>query len=111
MAGAVYRLRLFFDPGSGTCLWSANDAARERFGYPVEIDNLPLPENTRRRLLYLCYWYDTSIGWDYPPASSPWDAEEKARFDRKAQRLLARVRSELGPSYEVVDESGTGGTD
>jgi hypothetical protein len=70
---ATNRLRNFFDPGGGICLWSANDAARERFGYPVEARSLPLTENTWRRVAYLCAWYDTSIDWRYPPHASPWE--------------------------------------
>ena len=44
------KLRLAFDPGSGICLWSTNEAARARYGYPVDHSQLPLTENTRRWL-------------------------------------------------------------
>jgi hypothetical protein len=103
----MYRLRYFFDPGGGICLWSANDAARERFGYPVKARSLPLTENTWRRVAYLCAWYDTSIDWRYPPDPSPWEGSERKRFNNEAQNLLARLRKELGPEFEIADESGT----
>ncbi len=102
-----YRFRYFFDAGSGTCLWSANEAAKQRFGYPVESNSLPLPENIGRRLVYLTAWYDTSIDWNYPPDPSPWDESELARFNSEAQRMLALVREQLGSDFEIVDESGT----
>jgi hypothetical protein len=102
-----YQLRYFFDPGAGICLWSANDAARERFDYPVDASKLSLPENTWRRLLYLCRWYDTSIDWSYPPDPSPWDQAERQRFKAEAQRVLSLLRQELGPEFEIVDESRT----
>jgi hypothetical protein len=104
----IYRLRYFFDPGGGICLWSDNDAARDRFGYPVDARSLPLPENAWRRVAYLCSWYDTSIDWNYPPDPSPWDAAERVRFNSEAQRLLALLREHLGVEFEIADESGTG---
>ena|SRR5262245_60553946 len=104
---ARYRLRYFFDPGADICLWAANDSARERFGYPVDASRLHLSENTSRRVRYLAAWHHTSIDWEYPPDPSPWDANERARFDAEAQRLLALLREELGPAFEILDESGT----
>lgn len=104
-----YRLRYFFDPGAGVCLWAANDAARERFDYPVDARDLPLPENTWWKVWYVCAWFDTSIDWDYPPNPSPWNREERERFNAEAQKLLTLVREQLGPEFEVVDESGTNG--
>jgi len=103
-----YRLRYFFDPGSDICLWAANDAARVRFGYPIGAKDMPIPENTWRRVLCLCRWYDTSIDWNYPPDPSPWDEAERARFNAEAQKLLMLLRDQLGPEYEIIDESGTG---
>jgi hypothetical protein len=104
---ARYRLRYFFEPGANICFWAANDAARERFGYPIDSRTLPLAENTWRRLYFLASWYDTSIDWNYPPDPSPWDHAERERFNNEAQKLLAVVREELGSDFEVVDESQT----
>jgi hypothetical protein len=104
-----YRLRYFFDPGAGVCLWAANDAALERFDCPVDARDLPLPENTWRKVWYVCAWFDTGIDWDYPPNPSPWKREERERFNAEAQKLLTLVREQLGPAFEVVDESGTSG--
>jgi hypothetical protein len=105
----AYQLRYFFDPGAGICLWSGNDAAEARYGYPIDARSLPLPENTWRRVWYLCSWYDTSIDWNYPPDPSPWDAAERERFNNEAQPMLAQLRKQLGPEFEIVDESGTAG--
>jgi hypothetical protein len=104
---ATYRLRFFFDPGGGICLWAGNDAARERFGYPIDARSLSLPENTWRRVYYLCSWYDTTIDWNYPPDPSPWDTAERDRFRQEAQNLLTQLRVQLGAEFEIVDESGT----
>jgi hypothetical protein len=82
---AKFRLRYFFDPGVGVCLWAVNDAARERFDYPVDASDLPVPENTWRQVSYLCAWFDTIIEWDNPPGPSPWSPGENERFNAEAQ--------------------------
>lgn len=103
----TYCLRFFFSPGGGICLWAGNDAARDEWDYPVDVQGLPLPENTWRYAYHLCAWYDTSIDWAYPPNPSPWDANETARFNLAAQSFLRTLREQLGPDFEVLDESGT----
>ncbi|HEY9681465.1 MAG TPA: hypothetical protein V6C86_07785 [Oculatellaceae cyanobacterium] len=102
-----YKLRYFFDPGTCICLWTANDRAHEKFGYPVDISKLPLCENTQRRVIYIAAWYDTSIDWSYPADPSPWDVDERRLFNAAAQKLFDKLRTELGDEFELVDESGT----
>ncbi|HEV2461879.1 MAG TPA: hypothetical protein VGS80_26275, partial [Ktedonobacterales bacterium] len=46
VASRPYRIRFFFDYGSGICLWAGNALTRERFGYPIEAEHLrPLAGN------------------------------------------------------------------
>jgi hypothetical protein len=90
-----------FDWGGG-CLWCGNDAAREMFDVgPIE-GLLPLSPETRRRLDQLSRWHDAALAWEYPPDPSPWSPEERMRFEVAAADLLAAVRAELGPEFEVV---------
>ena len=100
-----YELRYFFDPGSGVCLWSANDQARDTFGYDIDIHSLGLTENLCRKALHLIYWYDTSIDWSYPGDPSPWSKEERARFASEARGLLSELRNALGNEFEIRDET------
>ncbi len=104
---AKYLIRFFFDAGSGICFWAGNDAALERFDYSIETKDLGLNENIWRRIGYLNSWYDTSLDWNYPSNPSPWDNTELQRFNHEAQKLLVLVRDQLGPDYEIIDESGT----
>jgi len=103
----TYQLRFFFDPGSGVCLWAKNDAAREKFGYPVEHWELPLSENTKRWLQHLVAWFDTSIDWDAPSDSDDyWSEEELQRFKVAARKGFELLRQELHmPQYEFFDET------
>jgi len=102
-----YKLRYFFDSGAGTCLWSANDASQDLFGYAVAIDHLQICENTKRRMFYVIAWYDTAINWTNPAGPSLWNAEELRLFNAEAQKLLIIMRAALGNDFEVVDESDT----
>jgi hypothetical protein len=106
-SAGVYRLRFFFDTGSGICLWSANDAARERFDYPIALEVLPLPETVRRRGNFLIAWFDTFMDWELSPQPSKWWPREQAAFNAAAQEWLTLLEDHLGQTFEVVDESET----
>jgi hypothetical protein len=99
----VYRARFFFDAGSGTVLWSANDEARDRFDYPIELDRLPVSDDLRAELVRLVEEYDTSLDWDYPPNPTPWSAEQCDRFNNAVRSARARLQVELR-DWEIVDE-------
>lgn len=101
---AIYKFRYFFSAGSGVCLWSDNDAAREKFDYPVDISKLTLSENLQRKALYIIAWCDTSLDWDYPSGPSPWSEEENARFDRAAQELYEELCEHLGNEFSIKNE-------
>lgn len=100
-APARYHLKLMFEWGGG-CLWTANEAALRAFDVGNIEDQLPLTDETRRRLEELSEWHDTSLNWDYPPDPGPWTPEEEERFERAAAEMLERLRAELGPEFEVV---------
>lgn len=102
--GPVFRLRFFFEPGSGIALWAGNVAARERFGTSIDAADLPLSQSTWRYVHYLCAWYDTSLDWSCLPNPGPWSPEETARFHAAVARFLPLLRNELGPSFVLDDE-------
>jgi len=104
----VYVLRFFFDYG-GTCLWAANDAARERFGYPVDPADLPIADELRSALTRACGRFDTSLDWNNPPGPSPWSKQEWEQFKRAADELLDQLRAALSAEFEVRDERGPTG--
>jgi hypothetical protein len=98
---AKYVVRLMFEWGGG-CLWCGNDAAVKAFNVgPIE-DRLPLPASLRRQLAEMAAWHDGSLNWDYPPDPGPWPPEEHERFENAVNEVLAVVRAELGPEFEVI---------
>ncbi len=99
----TYKFRHFFDAGSGICLWSADEHTKKKFDYPVEHSKLSITDNLRRRLVYLCSWYDTSIDWDNPADSSLWSQAEQEQFQIKSDKLLDELRQELGKDFKIID--------
>lgn len=101
-----YELRYFFDPGSGVCLWAENDAARERFGYAVDLSDISITQSSKAQLQRLISWFDRSVNWKAPLDSSPdWSADESRRFIDEAKRGLELLRAELPTDeYIFIDE-------
>lgn len=100
------RLRFFFDPGSGTCLWSANDDARAACGYAVDHQALPLSDSVKAELTRLIAAFDTSIDWGNPTERGPaWSRAAEAAFLQDADRVARLVQDELGGAgVEIVAE-------
>jgi hypothetical protein len=97
----TYKLRFFFDGVSGTCLWSGNATANEKYGYPIFVEDLPLPEFVVTAAAALVKRYSTFAAQDsHWPAN---DSVEQFRID--ASRLLETFRQNLPADFEVVDES------
>ncbi len=102
-----YEIRFFFDAGSGICLWSGNEEAIKKYGYPIDHWKLPLSENTKRKLEHLVAWFDTSLDWSNP--SNPdtlWDEQETLNFNIAIDKSLKQLRQELPePDYKITNET------
>ena len=99
-----YRMRAFFDAGSGTLLWSANDAARDRWDYPVDHFDLPVPLTLARRIETLVDRYDDG----FPNTGltvREFTAEEVVEFRAAYRDVLSELRLALGSAYEIDDEA------
>jgi hypothetical protein len=78
--------------------------------YMLDLDQLPLSDNTKAALRAWAQWYDTLLHRDFE-----WPAEEERAWTQESRRLWRVVADELGPDYEVgyYDDDGVswGGTD
>lgn len=63
---AKYKMKYMFDFASGICVWSVNTAAREKCGYPVKADALPISNELVHILQELIARYDTALNWADP---------------------------------------------
>ncbi len=100
-AKPTYRLRFFFDAGSGVCLWAGNEAARERFGYPVLLTALPLDDALRAAGQALIEAYDGALDWKAPTAPPRWSEDACRAFDGRVRAFVARLRAHLGPEFAI----------
>lgn len=101
---AKYEFRFMFDWGSGTCVWSANDAARKKFDYAVELSQLPISDELVDYLNKICDKHDEALDWDYPPNGLLWSEEEQNAFIKDARDGYEKLCKELGTGYHVVWE-------
>lgn len=102
------RLRFFFDASAGVCLWAQDDAAKARFGYAVEADDLGLCDDLVAALRQLMADYDATIDWDDPGRTGDLDTgptafgyEADAPLGERVREVLVRLRTALGPAYEI----------
>jgi len=104
------RLRFFFDAGSGVCLWAQNEAAKTRFGYPVEAGDLDIPAELRAEIEQLITDYDDTFPWDDPggggvvePSRTMFGYEENPTFVTRVRALLPKLRAAL-PGVEIESD-------
>lgn len=97
----TYKLRFFFDCVSGTCLWSGNATANEKYGYPIFVEDLPLPGFvvTAAETLVKRHTAFAANNFHWPAN----DSVEQFRID--AGTLLEMFHLNLPEDFEVLDES------
>jgi len=102
---STIQIRVFFDAGSGICLWAGNEAARNKYrDYPIPQTKLPISVALQSRIGKLIERYDTSIDWDYPPDPTPWTDEECRDFNEAAQEMVTQLADELAHDHEILNE-------
>lgn len=100
---AKYILRYWFEHG-GTCLWSDNDEAKNKFDYAINNEQLPITKTLIEELCVLEEEYHSYLDWDYPPNPSPWTSEQKLEFKKRAYLAYLKLVSELDNDFEVICE-------
>lgn len=111
----TYRLRFFFDYGSGGCLWCDNDAAYEKYdagtldaemydsmGKISEEAQIKLPHSIRQKVLELDKLYSESLDWNDPGGPSMWNKEGWDDFHKMTRALHREIEEYLGDDFEVI---------
>ncbi|WP_124100022.1 hypothetical protein [Ruminococcus sp. Marseille-P6503] len=99
---AKYEMKYMFDWGSGTCVWSINDNANDRYGYPVMIDDLPISQELKDDLETVIEKHDEALDWSDPAGDLLWDQEQIEQFTQKAVCLYNRLCNELDSDYKII---------
>ena len=100
---AEYVIKYWFEYG-GPCLWSANESAHNKFGYPIENSELPISKDLADELYSLEDEYQSSLDWNYPPDPSPWTPEHRKDFKIRANDAYLKLTLQLGSDFNVVNE-------
>jgi hypothetical protein len=92
-----------FDRGSGVCLWSSNDKAKEKFGdYPIEeMEKLPVSAELREELEYLITEHDKALNWEDPGGDLLWNDQQVTQFKQRAEQAYERLVRELGSDFQA----------
>lgn len=100
-----YKFKYWFEWGCSEtvcpCLWSCDAFTKEKFGYEVDINSLPISENLRNCIFNLGIKHDNALDWEYPPNPLLWTEEEEKEFYKEAHEAYERLLEELGEKYEI----------
>ena len=99
---AKYNIRFWFEHG-GICVWGKNTAAKDKFGYAIKNECLPISKELINELNELEKRYAHCLNWDSPSDPPPWSEDEKESFRADARKAYFRLKDELGNDYDVVD--------
>ena len=93
--GVPMRLRYFLDWG-GDILWAGDDEANKKYGYPADLDLLPISHETRELIKNLFYiWLSIAQGSK--------SKIEKEEFNKLNKEVFARLVIEL-KTIEISNE-------
>ena len=98
-----YQLRFWFEHG-GTCIWGMNTMAKEKYGYPIKNEVLPISAELIKKLNALEQEYATYLDWECPSNPSPWTIEQKTDFLNKTTAIYEKLKTELGSDFELINE-------
>ena len=99
----IYRLRFWFEHG-GFCIWGMNYEAKEKYGYAINNDRLPISSGLVHELNSLENEYGTYLDWDCPSNPSLWSNEHKADFINRATIIYEKLKDELGAEFLIDNE-------
>lgn len=99
---AKYKLKFMFDWGSGSCLWSINDAANKLYGYSVSTEQLPISSELKDTLNELINTHDEALDWNCPQNGLLWSEEQIQSFMTAAVAAYEKLSLELGQEYDIA---------
>jgi len=101
-----YNMSYWFEHG-GFCVWGKDDHTRNKYGYAIEVNKLPISRALKNQLEGLETEYGTFLDWQDPRRPSPWSKEHKLDFMCRATVAYENLKNELGDDYEIINEAYT----
>ncbi len=100
---STYRIRFWFEHG-GICLWGMNEATKEKYGYAIENNELPLSETLIEVLNDLEIQYSKSLNWESPLDMAPWTKADREKFREGTNVAYSLLVEALGSDFEVIND-------
>ena len=114
------QIRFFIEYGAG-CLWSGNEAARNKFGVGclnatiyalngkvAQEPAIKLPADIELKNDELIELYQQSFNHENPGGESLWNESQWTSFLMETESLFHQVAEFLGPEIELINEQKTG---
>lgn len=98
---AKYEMKYMYDFGSECCIWSLNDDAKERYGYLVLSEQLPISKELKSKLNHLISIHEEALDWGNPQGDLLWSEKQIQLFRIEAITAYDQLCNELGGEYEV----------
>jgi len=93
--GELAVIRVFFDSGSGICLWTGNKVASDYYqGSAIELYRVPLSYDVELNLKGLI---------EEEEQNQSWTAEERKAFRERAREWISRLRAEAGHAVIIIN--------
>lgn len=102
---AKYKIK-FMPEYHSTSLWSVSDSAHDAFGLLIRYEMVSLSEKLIEELREFDARIFELIDWDNPGGECPLSEHEREELYATGQKLLERLKSELGDDFEIIDNSG-----
>lgn len=100
-----YVLKFWYEFG-GVCIWGENKAAKNKYGYAIGPEDLPLSKELVDKINQMQYEFATIIDWDDPRKPTEWTHEHLDDFLRRSNEIYEELKKELGSKYDVINEVG-----
>ena len=98
-----YIIKFWIDFG-GEFLWSVNEKARAKFGYPVDVNDLTLSDELKNEIEKMCNEHDSYILGEVDDGKV-WDDEARNKFIKDVEKpIFDKLAKELGEEYHLIFE-------
>ena len=96
-----YIIKFWIDFG-GEFLWSVNEKARAKFGYPVDINELAISNELKKEIEKMCNDHDSYVLGEVDDGKE-WSKEDQKRFIEDIEKpIFDKLQNELGDEYHLI---------
>lgn len=96
-----YIIKFWIDFG-GEFLWSVNEKARAKFGYPVDVNDLTLSDELKNEIEQMCNDHDSYVLGEVDDGKV-WSDEARNKFIEDVEKpIFDKLEKELGEEYHLL---------